>query len=132
MTTPCKALEAAVVGKRLEHGAHPILRWMASNVAAQRDAADNIKPDKEASAEKIDGISATLDGMARALVHQPEGSIEGWLKQSDQRLRPDAFRRAAPRCKNFARPDLQALCCSPTRLLVMFARHSRRTTRGSG
>lgn len=79
MTTPCKALEAAVVGRRLEHGNHPILRWMASNVAAQRDAADNIKPDKEASAEKIDGISATLDGLARALVDQPEGSIQGWL-----------------------------------------------------
>jgi phage terminase large subunit-like protein len=64
---------------RLEHGAHPILRWMASNVAAQRDAADNVKPDKEASAEKIDGISASLDALARALVHQPQGSIDGWL-----------------------------------------------------
>lgn len=79
MTTPCKALEAAVVGVRLEHGAHPILRWMASNVAAERDAADNVKPNKEESAEKIDGISAMLDGMARALVHQPEGDISGWL-----------------------------------------------------
>lgn len=79
MTPPCKALEAAVVGVRLEHGGHPVLRWMASNVAAERDSADNIKPDKEASAEKIDGISATLDGLARALVHQPQGSIDGWL-----------------------------------------------------
>ncbi len=79
MTTPCKALEAAVVGGRLEHGGHPILRWMAANVAAQRDAADNIKPDKEASADKIDGISASLDALARALIHQPAGSIDGWL-----------------------------------------------------
>lgn len=79
MTTPCKALEAAVVGLRFEHGVHPILRWMASNVAAQRDAADNVKPDKEASGEKIDGISSILDGLARALVYQPQGSIDGWL-----------------------------------------------------
>jgi phage terminase large subunit-like protein len=80
MTMPCKALEAAVVARRLEHGNHPVLRWMASNVAAQRDAADNVKPDKEASSEKIDGIAATLDALARALVHQPQGSIDGWLK----------------------------------------------------
>lgn len=79
MTTPCKALEAAVVGVRLAHGGHPVLRWMASNVAAQRDAADNVKPDKEASGEKIDGISALLDGLARALVYQPQASIDGWL-----------------------------------------------------
>jgi phage terminase large subunit-like protein len=79
MTAPCKALESAVVGLRLEHGAHPVLRWMASNVAAERDAADNIKPSKQASGEKIDGVSAALDGMARALVHQPRGSIDGWL-----------------------------------------------------
>jgi phage terminase large subunit-like protein len=79
MTMPCKVLEAAVVAKRLEHAGHPILRWMASNVAAERDAADNVKPDKESSADKIDGISASLDGMARAFVHQPQGSIEGWL-----------------------------------------------------
>jgi phage terminase large subunit-like protein len=86
MTTPCKALEAAVVGQRLEHGAHPILRWMASNVAAQRDAADNIKPDKEASAEKIDGISAIARRPGARAVHQPEGSIDGWLNN------PIAFR----------------------------------------
>lgn len=79
MTMPCKALEAAVVGVRLEHGGHPVLRWMASNVAAERDAADNIKPDKEASSEKIDGIVAGLMATGRALVHQPQGSISGWL-----------------------------------------------------
>lgn len=79
MTAPCKALESATVGLRLETGGHPVLRWMASNVAAQRDAADNVKPDKEASGEKIDGISAALDGLARAIVHQPKGSIDGWL-----------------------------------------------------
>jgi phage terminase large subunit-like protein len=79
MTMPCKALEAAVVGVRLEHGGHPVLRWMAANVAARRDEADNIKPDKEASSEKIDGIVAGLMASARALVHQPKGSIDGWL-----------------------------------------------------
>jgi phage terminase large subunit-like protein len=79
MTMPCKALEAAVVGLRLRHAGHPVLRWMAANVAAQRDAADNIKPDKEASSEKIDGIVAGLMAIGRALVHQPKGSIDGWL-----------------------------------------------------
>jgi phage terminase large subunit-like protein len=79
MTTPCKAIEAAVVGLRLEHGAHPILRWMAGNVAAQRDAADNVKIDKEASSEKVDGMVAGAMSSGRALVHQPGGDINGWL-----------------------------------------------------
>jgi hypothetical protein len=96
MTTPCKALEAAVVGLRLEHGAHPVLRWMASNVAAQRDAADNIKPDKEASAEKIDGISAVARRPARALVHQPQGLDRRLAKQSRNGRLGDAFDRSPP------------------------------------
>jgi phage terminase large subunit-like protein len=79
MTMPCKALETAVLGGRLEHAGHPILRWMAANVAAQRDAADNVKPDKEASSEKIDGVVAGLMATGRALVHQPQGSIDSWL-----------------------------------------------------
>ena len=39
------------------------MRWMASNVSAKSDPAGNIKPDKEASADKIDGIVALLDAI---------------------------------------------------------------------
>ena len=37
-------------------GGNPVLRWNASNVAIQRDAAENIKPVKDKSTGRIDGI----------------------------------------------------------------------------
>jgi phage terminase large subunit-like protein len=44
------------------------LRWCASNVAVESDAAENIKPSKQKSTEKIDGIVATVLALARAIV----------------------------------------------------------------
>ena len=40
---------------------------MADNVVARMDPAGNIKPDKEKSAEKIDGIVALIMGIDRAI-----------------------------------------------------------------
>ena len=57
MSAPSKQLEGLVVGGRLLHGGHEVLTWQAGNVAIQRDgAADNIKPSKARSTERIDGI----------------------------------------------------------------------------
>lgn len=57
-----------VVSGQLATNNNPVLRWMASNVMAETDAAGNIKPDKGESREKIDGISATITALARAMV----------------------------------------------------------------
>jgi phage terminase large subunit-like protein len=57
MSAPSKQLEALVVSGRMLHGGHEVLTWQAGNVAIQRDgAADNIKPSKARSTERIDGI----------------------------------------------------------------------------
>lgn len=80
MSAPSKELEKLVLGKLLVHGGHPVLRWMASNVAVQQDAAGNLKPAKDKSGEKIDGIVAGIMGLARATLREEEGSIDGWLK----------------------------------------------------
>jgi phage terminase large subunit-like protein len=37
------------------------MRWNDSNVAVRQDPAGNIKPDKEGSSERIDGISALVN-----------------------------------------------------------------------
>jgi phage terminase large subunit-like protein len=58
-----KELERLLGVRRLRHGGHPVLRWMADNVAARRDSGGNIKPDKERSKEKIDGIAALVDAL---------------------------------------------------------------------
>lgn len=60
MSSPSKDLERRVVDGSLCHGGNPVLRWMAANVARKEDPAGNIKPDKEKSQEKIDGIVATV------------------------------------------------------------------------
>lgn len=48
----------------LRHGGNPVLRWMADNLRPATDAAENVKPDKARSMEKIDGISAMTTAMA--------------------------------------------------------------------
>ena len=57
-----------MISRSLWHGGHPVLRWNASNVAVRQDPAGNIKPDKERSRERIDGISALVNALGRALL----------------------------------------------------------------
>lgn len=66
MNDPCKQVEKLMIEKKLRHGGHPVLKWMASNVAARRDPAGNIKLDKEKSFERIDGIVALVMALGRA------------------------------------------------------------------
>ena len=66
MSAPSKHLEAMIMGKRLRHGGHPVLRWNATGVACQEDAAGNIKLNKSRSSTKIDGLVATVMGIGRA------------------------------------------------------------------
>ena len=47
MNWPTKKLEELVLGGKLAHGGNPVLRWMASNVSIETDAADNWKPSKK-------------------------------------------------------------------------------------
>lgn len=69
MSYPTKEVEKLVLAAKLQHGGHPVLRWNASNVAVthKRDAADNIKPDKDKSTEKIDGIVALVMAVGLAM-----------------------------------------------------------------
>lgn len=60
MSGPTKELEKQVVGRTLAHMGNPVLRWNASNVAVRQDPAGNLKPDRQHSYEKIDGIVALV------------------------------------------------------------------------
>ena len=73
MAAPTKEFEKLVVGRQLAHGANAVLRWMASNISVRQDPAGNMKPDKEKSGEKIDGIVAILMGLARAVANGGTG-----------------------------------------------------------
>jgi len=60
MSTPTKQLEVLSLQNKLNHGDNPVLNWNVSNVVLKRDPADNIKPDKATSTEKIDGVVALI------------------------------------------------------------------------
>jgi len=70
MTWPTKRLEEVVLSGRLRHGGNPVLRWMAGNASIETDAADNWKPSKKKSRERIDGIVALIMGLERATTHE--------------------------------------------------------------
>jgi phage terminase large subunit-like protein len=71
MSAPSKELERLITAKTLRQNGHPVLRWMASHVAVEEDAAGNLKPSKRKSTEKIDGIVALVMAIGRALVADP-------------------------------------------------------------
>lgn len=75
MSPPTKELDKRLAGGTLRHGGHPVLRWMAGNVAIEQDAAGNIKPSKQKSREKIDGIVALIMAIDRLSRSTPPGSV---------------------------------------------------------
>ena len=67
MNPPTKELMKLTLEKRMALGGHPVLRWMMDNIFIKSDPAGNIKPDKEKSTEKIDGVVATIMALDRAI-----------------------------------------------------------------
>ncbi|MCL1878004.1 MAG: terminase large subunit [Defluviitaleaceae bacterium] len=67
MSPPTKELMKLTLEQKLAHGGHPVLRWMMDNIFVRTDPAGNIKPDKEKSTERIDGVVATLMALDRAI-----------------------------------------------------------------
>jgi phage terminase large subunit-like protein len=76
MSPPMKELERLILEHKLAHGNNPVLTWMANNLVVRQDPAGNLKPDKEKSTEKIDGMVALVMALDRALRHEePKKSV---------------------------------------------------------
>ena len=78
MSPASKEFERMILRREMAHGNNPILRWMAGNVAVKRDPADNIKPDKAVSGDRIDGIVALIMAVGRATAASEGGEISVW------------------------------------------------------
>jgi phage terminase large subunit-like protein len=65
---PTRELEKLIVSKKLAHGGNPVTRWMAANVAVAQDPAGNLRPAKDKSTERIDGIVALIMAIGRAML----------------------------------------------------------------
>lgn len=68
MSPPMKEIEQLVRGKKLIHGGHPVLRWNVGNAQVKTDDNDNIRPVKGRDIERIDGLVALVNAMARAML----------------------------------------------------------------
>jgi phage terminase large subunit-like protein len=55
-------------------GSAALIRWIAANVAVAQDPAGNLKPAKDKSTERIDGIVAAIMAIGRAMVAPEEPS----------------------------------------------------------
>lgn len=72
---PSKEFERMVFAAELDHGGHPVARWMVGNAAIRFDSNGNFKPDKEKSSEKIDGVVAMVMAVGLACANDNETSV---------------------------------------------------------
>lgn len=72
MAAPTAELLRMLLAGELQHGGNKVLRWNASNLAVRQDPAGNLKPDKESSTEKIDGVVALINALGRAITQPAE------------------------------------------------------------
>ena len=73
MSEPTKNMEKIIRSGFSDFGKDPIKRWMFSNIELKTDPAGNIKPDKEKSTEKIDGVVSDIIAIGGYLVALKEG-----------------------------------------------------------
>lgn len=76
MSPAMKEIEQLVRGKKLLHNGHPVLRWNVGNVEVKTDENENIRPVKGKGIERIDGLVAMINAMARAMLQdqKPDAS----------------------------------------------------------
>jgi phage terminase large subunit-like protein len=75
MSAPMKELEALVIAGQFHHDGNPVMAWNVANCKARSDRLENIVPDKESPERKIDGVSATIIGLSRALLAPTESNM---------------------------------------------------------
>lgn len=75
MSSPMKEIEQLSRGKKILHNGHPILRWNVGNVEVKTDENENIRPVKGKGIERIDGLVAMINAMARAMLNQPKTDV---------------------------------------------------------
>lgn len=78
LNEPTKKLLEFYGDGNIRHGNHPVLNWHARCLALKNDGKDNVQPSKpkrQMSAKRVDGISATVTALSRALIGAREGSF---------------------------------------------------------
>lgn len=71
MSPPTKEFLKQILAGNIRHSGGPVLRWMVDNVVVTTDAAENVKPDKSKSTERIDGVVAAIMAFDRVTRKEP-------------------------------------------------------------
>lgn len=77
MTEPTRKLQKLILDHKINHGGHPVLRWMAENTIVRNEDL-GCRPAKTKSKDKIDGISALLTSLAVWIGENPESRASGF------------------------------------------------------
>ncbi|WP_313129533.1 terminase large subunit [Pseudescherichia vulneris] len=82
MSDPMKELEAAIEAGRFHHDGHPILTWCISNVVGKHLPGndDVVRPIKEHSENKIDGATALIMDIGRAMLPDTRQDLNGFFE----------------------------------------------------
>ena len=75
LAEPTKEFGRLIKTGLIRHGGNPVMRWMASNVVVETDAAGNMKPSKAKGTGRIDGIVAAIGALSRAIVSDGGTSV---------------------------------------------------------
>jgi phage terminase large subunit-like protein len=62
------------------------MRWMVGNVTAKEDANENVFPRKNTGESYIDGVSATLNAIGRAMAGEAPAKGGSYLEDNDMVL----------------------------------------------
>lgn len=81
MSDPMKELEAAIEAGRFHHDGHPILTWCISNVVGKHLPGndDVVRPIKEHNENKIDGATALIMNIGRAMLPDTRQDLSGFF-----------------------------------------------------
>lgn len=81
MSDPMKELEAAIEAGRFHHDGHPILTWCVSNVVGKYLPGndDVVRPIKEHNENKIDGATALIMNIGRAMLPDTRQDLSGFF-----------------------------------------------------
>ncbi|WP_312411571.1 terminase large subunit [Pseudescherichia sp.] len=82
MSDPMKEVEAAIEAGRFHHDGHPILTWCISNVVGKHLPGndDVVRPIKEHSENKIDGATALIMDIGRAMLPDTRQDLNGFFE----------------------------------------------------
>ena len=77
MSPALNELERLVLGQQIRHGGNNIMRAMVANLAVRHNPNGDLRPDREGSSGRIEGVTTLLMALGRVLAQESDDST-GW------------------------------------------------------